>query len=713
MASQDPGATARRHGGARTGGSASWRERLFPRQGPWWRRYWLPLAVVLAGVAVVLLVALGVVALYLTATVPPPEDLAVPGPTIVLSVDGDEIRSLHPAAETGRVELGDLPDHVPEAVLAAEDREFYEHRGFSPRGIVRAALANLTAGRVEQGASTITQQYVDLAVADSGRTFIGKMREIALAMRIEEQIDKDTILELYLNSVPLGRAAVGFEAGANTYFDKEASELDPNEAATLAGILAAPTAYDPGRNPEAADERRIYTLEGMAGEGWLEPDEADELVAAGLPEVVAGGETDWGAEAYYFDALSRQLEELVSEERDITTGLVVHTEMDEAMQTAAHETLVAHVGEQPFTGAIVSIDPGDGGVRALVGGTDFVEQQYNTAVQGRRQPGSAFKPFGLAAFLDAGHSPESTYPAPAEIEVEFEGHEDYEVANFGDADFGSQTVREATWSSTNTVFVQVAAEVGPDAVKEQAVQAGITDHEDFTADPSLVLGTREVSVVNLTEAFATFAGDGIGHEPRMITLVEDSLTGEVLYEADVESEQRLDENLAAQVTDVLRGVVESGTGTGAAIDRPAAGKTGTTDENIDAWFAGYVPQLTTTVWVGHLEPETMPDMTGGSLPATIWREYMQRATEGMEVLDFPEPDWAGLEVLEEAPEPSPSPTPTPTPEEEPTPSPSPTPDEDPTPSPSPTPTEDEDEEEPSPSPSPTPTEEDDDGDEGG
>jgi penicillin-binding protein 1A len=641
---------------ARPEGGRSVREALFPTTGPWWNRWRLPLGLIALGLALVAIVLALFVFFYATGEVPPPDELAVPEPSVVVSAQDEEVTTLDPSAVRGNVQIEELPEHIPNAILAAEDRRFYDHGGFDSRGILRAAWANVTAGEVEQGASTITQQLANIAIMeeDADRNTLFKMQEIALALRIEQQYEKEEILELYVNGVPFGRNAIGVEAAAMTYYQKPANQLDVNEAALIAGIIAAPTAWDPVENPDRADERRVFVLEGMAEQGWLERNQAESIIEAGMPELDVGRAATYGPEGYYVDAVQRQVEEIFEDDpdRDIFEGLRVHTHMDQGLQELAQDIIASRTGGAGYDGALVSMNPENGAVVALVGGADYNEQQFNAAVQGLRQPGSAFKTFGLLGFLDAGNSPDSRYSAPSTISVDFgpEYGGSYEVSNFGDSEYGSQTVREATESSTNTVYIQMAEEIGPEAVREAAIDAGINDH-DVEPHASLILGTASVSVINMAEAYATLAAEGVHHEPQLISRIDDLATGETIWQPEnAEGEEAIDPNVANAVTDVLTGVITDGTGTDASIGRPAAGKTGTTDDNRDAWFVGYVPQLVTAVWIGNLDNTPMGDITGGDVPAPIWREFMSQATAGMESMGFSTPDLAALRTIEAAPE---------------------------------------------------------------
>ncbi len=667
-----------------------------------WVLRWWPLTVPLA---LVLGLVLGVGALfaldYRSADIPPVGEAAIDPPTVLLGANGEELGQLDPSVVGEQVSVDELPDHVVDAVLAAEDRGFYEHGGFSVRGTLRAAWANLRSAEVEQGASTITQQYVDVTTPGAGRTLRAKLDEVATASRLEDELGKDEILDRYLNIVPFGRNATGIDQAARVYFHVPAGELSVNQSATLAGMIAAPSAYDPEDNPDGARSRRDYVLDAMAAEGWLAEDRAQELQQSPLPEVADESLVQYGSAAYVIDAVRRQLVDELGQE-GLGRGLVVHTTIDARMQKLAQQTLRDHVGAESYTGAIVSVDPASGEVRALVGGADYAKEQFNAAVQAHRQAGSAFKPFTLSAFVEAGYDPtEVVYPAPSTIEIEV-GDETVEVSNYANESFGRMTVRQATIHSVNTVYMQMVQEVGPRSVVALAHDLGI--QSDIPAVPSIALGTGSVTPYEMASSYATLAAQGVHRAPALVRSVEDA-DGDVLFEAEVEEDRAISEQTAGVVTDVLHDVVQEGTGTAAQIGRPVAGKTGTTNDSRDAWFAGYAPQLATVVWVGNADNSPIPDATGGGLAAPIWSDYMSQAMEPIPVVELPTADTEGLhdlggdsdvEVVEPTtPPPPPSPTPSPTPSStSPSPTPSPTPSStSPSPTPSPTPS--------STSPSPT------------
>ena len=669
---------------------------------------------------------------YFFTSVPLPDEIGV-SPTLILDSNGVEVGTLQ--AETSRedIDLDDLPQHAIDAVLAAEDASFYEHRGVSLPGIFRAAVRNVTSGQVSQGGSTISQQYVKNITSDKERSVLRKVREAALAVKLEQDYSKDEILEFYMNSIYWGRGAYGIEAAAKAYFDKPASKLTQAESAMLAGVIAAPSAYDPVDSPEKARARYRYVLTQMVDKGWMESVRAGKL-AASPPKTRASKNVVFKKAPFFLQLVKRELEandDLSDDE--IYQGLVVTTTLDVEMQEKAEKAYNEHFVESGIKpgAALVSIDNSTGGIRALIGGKNYGKSQLNLAVGEGRQPGSTFKPFALAAWIDQGKDPaRSFFKAPSQIEFSAEeinaklgreqALEPWKVSNYELADYGGLNLDEATWNSVNTVYAQLVLEVDPKKMREMAEQAGI--RRELEPNPSLVLGTEEVTPLELTSAYSTFATGGVHHTAH--TVDEIRRDGKTIYKAPKKGKDEMEESVALHVTDVLKGVIEQGTGVAAQIGRPAAGKTGTTQSNADAWFVGYTPQITTGVWMGNVKNnEPMEgEYTGGSLPAETWGDYMAAAMEDMPVKDFPEPP-GGLEAANPSPPPSPEPcdegeiraepsegqsegacipdpgAATEEPTEEPTeaPEPSPSPEPKPSPKPKPSPT-------PSPKPEPEPTE---------
>ncbi|MDQ3974467.1 MAG: penicillin-binding protein, partial [Actinomycetota bacterium] len=620
-----------------------------PRQPrPLWRRL---LRVVLVVPAVAIGFAAVVLFFYFFSSVPLPDAVGT-RPTVILDATGAEIGVLRPETSREDVRLAELPPHAVQAVLAAEDADFYTHPGVSLPSVFRAAFRNVVGGEITQGGSTISQQYIKNVTAADERTFLRKIREAALAVKLEQQYSKEEILGFYLNSIYWGRGAYGIQAASIAYYGKDAQDLSLPEAAQLAGIIPAPSGWDPAANPAEAERRYRYVLDRMVQLGWLEPADAGRL-AAQRPETTARRPIAFKQAPWFLDLVRDELEQRFGD--DLYQGLTVVTTLDLALQHQAervyHERFVAS-GIAP-TGALVALDPATGGVRALIGGKDYGADNFNAAWRGRRQPGSTFKPFALAAWIEQEKSPESYFDAPAEIEVEAADigePRDWEVSNYAGAEYGALSLREATWKSVNTVYAQVLDEVGKEAVVDVARRAGIDS--PLTPVASIVLGTEVVTPLELAEAFNTFAAGGIHHEPYTVQEVIDH--GNTLYRAQQRPQRAFSEQVAWTVTDVLRGVVHSGTGTAAAIDRPAAGKTGTTQNYADAWFAGYTRELTAVVWMGNRD-NNQPmsrNPTGGDLPAATWRSFMSASLQGQPVRDFPQPSARGLVVTRASPTPT-------------------------------------------------------------
>ena len=689
--------------------------------------------------------------MYLVSSIPLPESVGAT-PTVILDAQGGELATLQPEASREDIDLAELPPHVINAVLAAEDANFRKHRGVSVMGIFRAALRNVSAREVTQGGSTISQQYIKTVTQDDEQTYLRKVREAALAVKLENKYSKNQILEFYLESIYWGRGAYGIEAAAKAYYGKPARKLNVREAALLAGLIAAPSAYDPAENRLGARQRYLYVLGRMAENGWL----AQEKVPAfsrSLPKTRKARPVVFKKAPYFLEMVRKELEYKVRD-RDVFGGLIVTTTLQRGVQRKAEESYAesfVQSGIKPG-GALVAIDNSTGGIAAIVGGKNYARSQLNLALA-KRQPGSTFKPFALAAWIAEGKSPESYFEGPSQITFSVDElndklgitstPEEWEPENFEGADFGKLSLREATWSSVNTVYAQVVLEVGPNKMRKMAEQAGIGRVVPFakasklSPTPSLVLGTSEVTPLELAQSFSTFANAGTFRKAHTVAEVRSG--GEVIYRTPAKGKGAINSNVALGVTDVLRGVVESGSGAAADIGRPAAGKTGTTQNNADAWFAGYTPQYTAVVWMGNVSNNKPMEgeYTGGSIPAETWGDFMGSVHENLPIEDFEEPSLDGLEVVGPTPpacaedeeesenpegdtvcvstEPTeteapateaseePSPTPSPTPEPEPTPSPVPEPEPEPEPTKAPKPSPSPKPPKPSPTPEVTPS----------
>ena len=575
--------------------------------------------------------------------------------------------------ERVNVDYEDLPPVLVQAVLAAEDRKFFDHSGIDPMGIGRAFYQSVVRGSAsQQGGSTITQQYVKLTYLSSERSLERKLKEAVLAVKLEGELDKRDILTRYLNEIYFGRGAYGVEAASREYFGTGVENLQLHQAAYLAGLIRAPERADATRDPDEASRRRRTVLAGMVDEGYITQAEAD--AAAEMPWVWQPEGTDGSAQTmtilprstattdlgevrdaehgseYWIEYVRRQLRDRFGPGAE-TRGLRVYTTYDPRMQAQAYEAVTKTLNRTDGpVGSLVAVDT-DGQIRAMVGGTDFANNKVNLALGtdgggSGRQPGSTFKPFALAAFVEEGYSTQSLFRSPPTTQfpgVFTEPGRLWSPRNFNKADQGVLTVEEATWRSSNTVYAGIVNLVTPQKLVEMAGRLGVS--AELRDDYSLVLGTGEVSVLDMASAYSTFAGRGQHVDPYVIRRVESS-DGEVLFDAtrDVRKEQVIAPEVADTVNSVLSGVLVKGTGKGANIGIPAAGKTGTTTDSRDAWFAGYTCHLTAAVWMGYEQPKPMEtfrgeEVSGGTWPATIWADFMSGATDGDDECEFPSTDF--------------------------------------------------------------------------
>lgn len=602
--------------------------------------------------------ALGVAALALLwFTVDLPKDPPEIASAVVVGADGRELAVLSQDGQRFEVGLDEVAPVVVDALVAAEDRRFYEHGGIDPVGITRALWRNVTTDRT-QGGSTITQQLVKNEYLTSERSLWRKAREAVLSVKLERAEDKDQILEQYLNTVYFGRGAYGIEAAARIYFDTSAAQLSLDQAALLVGLLRSPETADPAEDMEEATARRDVVLHDLLETDHITEAEYDAATAA---PVVATPRTrpvtlTAGLAPHFVEWVRQQTIEAVGEDAVYGAGLRVVTTLDLDAQAAA-EAAVAETLTDPAApqAALVALDS-DGAIRAHVGGRDFDALQVDLArgADGGgtgRQPGSSFKPFVLEAALEAGTTLGDRYAAPPSIDVEVDGAP-WTVDNYGHEGYGDLTVADATAQSVNTVYAQLLAEVGPEAVVEAAATTGID--AELEAHPSIALGAEEVSPLDLASAYLTFADDGSRVEPYAIVRIEDGDENVIWEPERREPEAAVDPDISRTVTRALEGVVADGTGQAADIGRPQAGKTGTTQDNVDAWFAGYVPGYAAVVWMGYPESSRPMDdvqgrsVTGGSFPAQIWARFMDAAMAGREPAEFPAPPDALLQERDPA-----------------------------------------------------------------
>lgn len=555
--------------------------------------------------------------------------------SIIYDRAGNVLTELHAEQNRTYVPLANIPVQLRQAVISTEDQSFYEHKGVDPFGIARALWVNVTQGK-HQGGSTITQQYVVNTFIEREDSLTRKVKEAILAYRLESQYSKDEILEKYLNAIYFGHGAYGVSAAAEVYFGKDLSQLTTAECAMIAGVIKSPGKFSPRLDPAAAKTRRDTVLGQMLEQGYIDQTVHDASVAEVI--TVAPPSPTTTPAPYFVEWVLQQLIEDYGADAVYKGGLRVKTTIDLGMQAAA-ESAIASVLNQPDdpSAAIVAIDPKTGEVRAMVGGKDFNTQQFNAAVQGGRQPGSSFKMFVLASALEHGISPEQVYESAAGS-FPIPGGQTWNVT--GSSAGGPMRLRVATEKSINSVFAQVILAVGADKVADTAKRMGITT--PIKAVPAIALGAQEVTPLEMASAYGTLANNGIHVAPHGILEVSRK-NGEVLYTASDAGTQAISPAVAYLTTDILKGVITSGTGTAAKIGRPAAGKTGTTQEYRDAWFCGYTPDLAAAVWMGHVEGQVEmtnvhgKKVTGGSFPAEIWAAFMKAALANTPASDFTQP----------------------------------------------------------------------------
>ncbi len=599
--------------------------------------------------ALLLLVGIG----YALTDVPEPNESATATATRILYADRSEMGRVG-SQNRIPVPLSKVPQDVQLAVLSAEDRGHYTNPGINPRGIARALFANVRGGGVEQGGSSITQQYAKNAFLTQERTFTRKLKEVFIALKMSREVDKDKILEDYLNTIYFGRQASGIEVAAQTYFNRSAERLSLAQGAVIAASIKSPASLDPEKHPEEAKKRWAYVLDGMVKEGWLTQAERDKQVYPTVAKIGQGNRNNdlSGPKGHVINAVLEELAESgFPEDRLSAGGLVVTTTIRKGAQQAAVEAVQDITGEKPgddeLQGALVSVMPRTGEIFAYYGGAsgtgfDFANQGVG------RQPGSSFKPYVLATALEQGLSLRTRLDGNSP--KEFPGREE-PVSNFGRQDFGRVDLVEATQRSINTAYYELGLEVGPSKVAELAHRAGIPEEvklesEDGVTNGGIALGGYEVHVLDQAVGFGTFANRGIPVEPFLVKKVQDS-SGDDLYNAEIQTGERaFSEDVADDATFAMQAVVERGTGRGARLagGREAAGKTGTSQDNKDAWFVGYTAgdnALSTAVWLGYAQPKTIRidgiEATGGGFSSKIFKAYMDAALEGQPEEDFPPP----------------------------------------------------------------------------
>ncbi|MGA0532391.1 transglycosylase domain-containing protein [Hansschlegelia sp. KR7-227] len=573
----------------------------------------------------------GIVAYY-ASRLPPIQDLEIPKrpPNVVIAgLDGKPIAN---RGETGgaSVPLSEMPKFVPQAFIAIEDRRFYDHWGVDVFGLARAVKANIERGGVAQGGSTLTQQLAKNLFLTPARSLERKVQEAVLAFWLERKFGKQKILELYLNRVYFGAGAYGVEAASQRYFGKSIRQVNVSEAATLAGLVKAPSRLSPSNDPDAARARADVVLQAMAEEGYLTRDQANRAFKVSPPSPAPKPE---GAVGYVADWVMEQLDGLIGLYDE---DLVVETTIDPALEAEAEKDLSEAISKRGAKlgvsqGVLVALEP-DGAVRALVGGRSYAQSQFNRAVTAKRQPGSAFKPFVYLTALELGMTP-STVQVDAPVKLKGWSPENY-TRRYA----GPMTLTSALSRSINTVAVRLGMEVGPENVAHTAARLGITS--PMAPNASISLGTSEVTPLELAAAYAPFANGGMEAKPYVVTSVK-TADGETLFRRKPEPPKEVvDLERVGMMNAMLGETLRTGTARSAKLAGwPAAGKTGTSQDFRDAWFIGYTSRMVTAVWFGNDDNSPTKHASGGGLPVEVWSRFMTRAHENAQVAELPG-DWA-------------------------------------------------------------------------
>jgi len=527
--------------------------------------------------------------------------------------------------------FNEFPSSLVDAVIATEDRNFYHHFGVDPIGVLRATFANIRAGHVVQGASTVTQQVAKNVFLTPERSYIRKAKEILLAFKLEHKFSKEAIMSIYLNRVYLGAGSYGVDAASKRYFGKSARDMNLAESAIMAGLLKAPSRYAPSSNPTLSRKRADQVLVNMEDAGFLTKKQSDRARAQ-LADSMKNKKPNSQSTFYFADYIADQLPEYVG---NVDEDLVVTTTLRPEWQTMGEKSMTEVMDKNAekmnvSQAALLAMSP-DGAIRVMIGGRSYAESQYNRTTQSQRQPGSAFKMFVYLAGLEGGLTPDTVMEdAPITLPIAG-GH--WTPQNYTHKYAGQMTLKEALTESINTIAVQVSERVGRDKVINMAQRLGIT--ADMQPVPSIALGATEVSLLELTNAYAHLASNGAIVYPYGIMEIK-TTAGKSLYHREETAHGKvLDSGVVGMMNEMLKSVVTSGTGRGAQIGRDVAGKTGTTSDYKDAWFIGYTPDLVAGVWVGNDDNTPMKKVTGGTLPASIFHGFMGAALAGTPASQLP------------------------------------------------------------------------------
>jgi len=596
---------------------------------------------------------------WFTVSIPDPNAYVNSQSTIIQYSNGEEIGRIG-SQNRQILPLAKIPLDLRNAVMAAEDRNFYSNKAFSITGISRALLNNLKSGSLNgEGGSTITQQYAKTAFLSPSRTIQRKIKELVISLKLENSLSKDQILENYLNTIYFGRGSYGVQTAAQQYFNRNVDQLSLSQIAVIASILRSPGYYDPSlskENEERLKNRYQYVINGMLDKEWITPEEAAKTKFPTVIPRTKSGQLS-GPKGHIVAAVQKEMGKLgFSEDQLLVGGLVIKTTLDQRAQQSAVDAVTKlypkkapdnlHIG-------LAAIRPGTGEIIAMYGGADYLKRQLNDATQSIALAGSTFKPFAIVAALEAGIPLTSMWNGDSPQIFDDLG-KPYEVSNYGNEGWGQIDLLEATKHSVNTVFVPLGQFAGLEKVVDVARRAGIPESIAMVPAPSVVLGVASPHVMDVASAYATFAAQGVYSKPYLIASVTGPNKG-VLYEGESQTQEVFSKDVMADLTYALEGTINGGTGAAALkLGRPAAGKTGTSQSNASAWFSAYTPQLAASVALFRDSASEslngiggLTSVTGGTFPARIWTAFMQGALKSQPKMSFPEPaNVGGLEPIE-------------------------------------------------------------------